>query len=91
MQSDVPIALMLSGGMDSSLLLKTLKNTKKNIHPFTLGFQSFEGKKNDEFKISKKYCDQLNIKLNKICLLDEEILENLDQFFTTWISQLMMV
>lgn len=81
MQSDVPIALMLSGGMDSSLLLKTLKNTKKNIHPFTLGFQSFEGKKNDEFKISKKYCDQLNIKLNKICLLDEEILENLDQFF----------
>jgi asparagine synthase (glutamine-hydrolysing) len=81
MQSDVPIALMLSGGMDSSLLLKTLKNNKKNIHPFTLGFQSFNGKENDEFKISKKYCDQLNIKLNKIHLLDEEILENLEHFF----------
>ena len=60
---------------------KDFKKYKKIFHPFTLGFQSFEGKKNDEFKISKKYCDQLNIKLNKICLLDEEILENLDQFF----------
>ena len=53
MQSDVPIALMLSGGMDSSLLLKTLKNTKKNIHPFTLGFQSLKVKKMMNLKLVK--------------------------------------
>ena len=54
LQSDVPLAVLLSSGLGSSVILNIL-NEKVNIHPITLGFEEFKGKINDETIISENF------------------------------------
>ena len=55
LQSDVPLAVLLSSGLDSSVILNILNEKKVNIHPITLGFEEFKGKINDETIISENF------------------------------------
>ena len=71
LRSDVPIAMTLSSGLDSSSLVQTAINLKKNkkIKTFSLKLQS---NMNDESKLIKKF-----VKFNK---LDHEFI-NVEKFY----------
>lgn len=64
--SDVPIAVLFSGGLDSSILLYHIGNLVKtgiinNIEIFTID-------NSDDLLFAKRYAEELNIKLNYISL-----------------------
>ena len=80
-QSDVPVAILLSGGLDSSAILSYLIEKKIDVTPFTLGFEEFKGIEDDEVTTSEKFCKLLGIKHNKIYLSNDEILDGLENFF----------
>jgi asparagine synthase (glutamine-hydrolysing) len=80
-QSDVPVAILLSGGLDSSAILSYLIEKKIDVTPFTLGFEEFKGIEDDEITTSEKFCKLLGIKHNKIYLSNDEILDDLENFF----------
>jgi asparagine synthase (glutamine-hydrolysing) len=78
MRSDVPIALLLSGGLDSSLIahhLNDMINTGElpsiKIHAFTLHFEGF---KNDEWNLVQNYsallphiiCEPIHIAIDAV-------------------------
>ncbi len=80
-QSDVPVAVLLSGGLDSSIIFALLNKYKANIQPFTLGFEQFKNTIYDEVEISNKFCKSLNVNIKSKYYTNKEILIELDKFF----------
>ena len=80
-QSDVPIALLLSSGIDSSAILSNLVENKVEVNPFTLGFEQFREKNQDEIILSEKFCKLLKVKHHKFYISNNEIINNLEIFF----------
>lgn len=58
--ADVPVGVLLSGGLDSSLITAYASKAKSNIHSFTVGFDGF--KQNDEKKHAKLIADYYGTK-----------------------------
>jgi asparagine synthase (glutamine-hydrolysing) len=58
--ADVPVGVLLSGGLDSSLITAYASKSKSNIHSFTIGFDGFE--QNDEKKYAKLIADYYGTK-----------------------------
>jgi asparagine synthase (glutamine-hydrolysing) len=53
MVSDVPVGVLLSGGLDSSLIVALLAlNGQKGLSTFSIGFESVGGREGDEFEFS---------------------------------------
>ncbi len=90
MRSDVPVALLLSGGLDSSLIAYhinkmiengELKNNK--VHAFTLNFDGFN---NNEWDIVNKFrsklphiiCEPININMDSFKLERNKLINNQD-------------
>ena len=58
--ADVPVGVLLSGGLDSSLITSYASKAKSDIHTFTVGFEGFEA--NDEKKHAKLIADSFGTK-----------------------------
>lgn len=77
MVSDVPVGVLLSGGLDSSSILSSLYHQNyKDINTFSVAFDETE---HNEAFLAKKLSEEYNYNFHSITLNDELLLENLIQ------------
>jgi asparagine synthase (glutamine-hydrolysing) len=71
MISDVPIGILLSGGIDSSSVAASIsQNGYENIHTFNVGFENF---KDDESNVAEKFSKSLNFPFHSIKLAPKDL------------------
>ena len=80
-EADVPIANFLSGGIDSTFIIKNMKMRGKEVNSFSVGFDS---KEYDETlwanQVSKKYSTNHTVEYIKIDKIESNIFEALNSF-----------
>lgn len=62
LQSDVPVCCLISGGLDSSLILSLAKQINKNIIAYTAKFDS----NSDDLRSARRLCSELEIPLIEV-------------------------
>ena len=77
MVSDVPVGVLLSGGLDSSSILASLKKQEyENIQSFNIGFKE---KEHNESHLAKMLSDQLGYGFQTMQLEDQALYDSLLQ------------
>ncbi|RQD66548.1 MAG: N-acetylglutaminylglutamine amidotransferase [Desulfonatronovibrio sp. MSAO_Bac4] len=75
MVADVPVGVLLSGGVDSSLVVGLLAEAGvKDLKTFSIGFESVGGEAGDEFKYSDVIARHFNTDHHKIMIESSEAL-----------------
>jgi asparagine synthase (glutamine-hydrolysing) len=78
MVSDVPVGVLLSGGVDSSLVVGLLAELGHDrIETFSIGFESRGGEEGDEFRYSDIVAEQFNTTHHKISIEERRMLDAL--------------
>ncbi len=78
LEADVPVGVLLSGGLDSSLIVALLdKLGQKSIHTFSIGFEQVGEEEGNEFRYSDIIADKFNTRHNKIFAKHDTLLESL--------------
>jgi asparagine synthase (glutamine-hydrolysing) len=70
-QTDLPLAVFFSGGLDSALVLAIARKYHKDITAFCVGKADWESKDSDLY-IAKRYCEENGIRLIEIPSPTEE-------------------
>ncbi len=78
--SDVPVTLMLSGGVDSSLIALYLKDEGKIEKAYTASFTSHDDY--DEFDYASKLAKYCGFEVERIRLSNEELADNIDNLLS---------
>ncbi len=79
MIADVPVGVLLSGGLDSSLVVGMLaRQGQKRIETFSIGFEAVGGEEGDEFKYSDVIAREFGTKHHKIQVDAAGTLDNLE-------------
>jgi len=78
--SDVPIGVLLSGGLDSSLLVGLLKEAgHENIRTFSIGFEDIGDEAGSEFEYSDQIVDKFQTKHKKYVISNSQVLPRLGE------------
>lgn len=78
MVADVPVGVLLSGGVDSSLIVGLLaEEGQTDLATYSIGFEEAHGEKGDEFKYSDLIAAHYGTNHHKLFIPSSEILENL--------------
>lgn len=78
MISDVPVGVLLSGGVDSSLIVGLLAEAgQSGLKTFSVGFEEANGEKGDEFVYSDLIAEHYGTDHNKISVPSEALMEAL--------------
>lgn len=64
LQSDVPVAVLLSGGIDSSAIAHFAKETGKEIHVITAGYKGQHCQ--DERSVAKRFADEQDLIFHEV-------------------------
>lgn len=77
LRCDVPSGILLSGGLDSSLLVALAKESKENLETFSIGFESTAQEQGDEFYYSDMVAKHYNTKHHKIMISNQSLQDSL--------------
>lgn len=76
--ADVPVGVLLSGGLDSSLLVGLLaEQNQSGLNTFSVGFESVAGEEGDEFKYSNIIASHYGTRHHQIRVPSDELLDQL--------------
>jgi asparagine synthase (glutamine-hydrolysing) len=71
--ADVPVGVLLSGGVDSSLIVGLIAEAgQKGLNTFSVGFESVGGEKGDEFEYSDIIADHFGTEHHRIRVNSKE-------------------
>jgi len=78
--ADVPVGVLLSGGLDSSLIVGLLAEAGQHgLATFSIGFEEAAGEKGDEFQYSDVIAQHFATEHHKIWVPSERLLDNLSR------------
>jgi asparagine synthase (glutamine-hydrolysing) len=78
--ADVPVGVLLSGGLDSSLLVALLAEAGVgDLRTFSVGFEDHPGEKGDEFEFSDQVAARYDTKHRKFHIPNSEVLKRLPE------------
>ena len=78
MVADVPVGVLLSGGVDSSLIVGLLaEEGQADLATYSIGFEEAHGEKGDEFTYSDLIAEHYGTRHHKIFIPSSEMRENL--------------
>ncbi|MDI1252490.1 N-acetylglutaminylglutamine amidotransferase [Thermomonas sp.] len=77
--ADVPVGVLLSGGLDSSLLVGLLADHVDDLQTFSMGFETLGSEKADEFEFSDQVAAQYKTRHHKYLIPYDEVLRRLPE------------
>ncbi len=78
--ADVPIGVLLSGGLDSSLLVALLKEAgHEDIRTFSIGFEDIDNEAGSEFEYSDQIVSKFKTQHQKYVVSNTEVLPRLSE------------
>ncbi len=78
--ADVPVGVLLSGGIDSSLLVGLLAEAgQEDLHTFSVGFEDSQEERGNEFEFSDQVARRFETRHEKILVPNEEVLQRLPE------------
>ncbi len=75
--ADVPVGVLLSGGLDSSLVVGLLAERGQDLRTFSIGFEPANGEAGDEFEYSDLIANHYQTRHHKIRVDTKRTLSNL--------------
>ncbi|MEU3450716.1 N-acetylglutaminylglutamine amidotransferase [Streptomyces thermolilacinus] len=79
MVADVPVGVLLSGGLDSSLIVALLaEEGQRDLATFSVGFESGGGEEGDEFRYSRLMAEQFATGHHELMVPSTEVSDALD-------------
>ncbi|MGD8866597.1 MAG: N-acetylglutaminylglutamine amidotransferase [Gemmatimonadales bacterium] len=78
--ADVPVGVLLSGGLDSSLVVGLLANAgQSGLNTFSIGFESIDDEEGNEFRYSDVVAERFATRHHKIQVDSSRVLPSLDR------------
>ena len=76
--ADVPVGILLSGGLDSSLITAISKKYKEELNTYSIGFNTIDDEIGNEFYYSDLVSSDFNTSHKKYSISDDDLYHNLD-------------